>query len=105
MSYCVVLITAPAGTKSKQLAKSLLAARLAACVNVVPLVRSLYWWKGKLESAQESLLIVKTRRSLIKKLTKHVLKNHPYSVPEVIALPIMKGHKPYLDWIFNETKN
>ena len=103
-SVCVVFITAPAGAKARALAKGLLKVKLAACVNVVPAVRSYYWWQKRMESARESLLVVKTRSSLIKRLERWVVRNHPYTVPEVISLPVVKGHKPYLDWIAAETR-
>ncbi len=101
--YCVVLITAPKGAQTKRIAHQLVSKRLAACVNVMPSVQSTYWWKGKSETAGESLLMVKTKKALLKKLIAFVQKIHPYTVPEVIAVPIINGHKPYLSWIQRET--
>ena len=101
--FCVVLITSPRGPRAKKIAREIVAKRLAACVNIVPSVHSIYWWEGKIEAAGESLLIVKTKKTLVKKLIQQVLKVHPYRVPEVISLPILAGHKPYLDWVKNET--
>ncbi len=101
--YCLVTITAPQGIASKKLATLILKRRLAACVNIVPLVQSHYWWKGKLESARESLLIVKTQSALVKSLMTFVKRNHPYDVPEIIALPIKAGLADYLKWISKET--
>lgn len=102
--YCVVFVTAPAGAASRQVADHLLKKRLAACVNTVPAVASRYWWKGKIESARESLLIIKTRSSLFPKLIREVRRVHPYSVPEIIALPILKGSAAYLAWLSAETR-
>jgi len=104
MSACVVLITTPRGNKGRTLAKKLVEARLAACVNIVPTVESTYWWEGKIQKGREALLIVKTRKMLLKKLISFVQKNHPYSVPEVIALDIKAGHRPYLAWLEKETR-
>lgn len=101
--YCVVTITAPKGAKAKTLAKQIVRDRLAACVNLVPFIHSTYWWKGKVVEEGESLLILKTRRSKVKSLIQKVKKIHPYDVPEIIATPILQGHKPYLDWIKKET--
>ena len=103
-SFCVVYITAPQGVKAKQLVESILKYRLAACINLIPHVQSRYWWEGKLDSAKEALLIIKTRRSHVKKLMHFVMRIHPYTVPEIIALPIIDGHKPYLQWLHKETR-
>src|SRR5438874_1188591 len=89
-SFCVVFITASNAKEADRISLALVKGRLAACVNAVPAVKSRYWWKGKIETARESLLIAKTRRSLVGKLTKKVKAIHSYSVPEVIALPIVK---------------
>jgi periplasmic divalent cation tolerance protein len=71
-------------------------------VNVVPKVTSRFWWQGKIDSADESLLIIKTRSSALPDIIKIVKKNHSYSVPEIIALPIIEGNEDYLAWINNE---
>lgn len=103
MNYRVVLVTSPR-KDADRLAKGLVAARLAACVNVVPGVVSHYRWEGKLHKNAESLLVIKTRASLLKKVEAWVRKNHPYDVPEVLALPVAGGSKPYLDWLAGATK-
>ena len=100
---CVVFITTPPGKTAKTISNKILNARLAACVNTLSTVESRYWWKGKLESANESLLIVKTTRRNIIKLVALVRKIHPYSVPEIIAVPIVAGNAPYLKWLQSET--
>jgi periplasmic divalent cation tolerance protein len=101
----VVLCTAPAD-KAEAIARALLEPRLAACVNVVPGVVSLYWWKGAIEREGEALLLIKTRRSLLEELTRAVQAVHPHAVPEVIALPIESGagNPEYHAWLHAETE-
>jgi periplasmic divalent cation tolerance protein len=101
--FCVVYVTAPRAAAGK-IAEKVLKDRLAACVNVVPGVTSYYWWKGKREKGRESLLIIKTRRSLLSRLEARVTALHPYTVPEVISLPIVKGNRSYLAWLAQETR-
>ncbi len=101
--YLVVFITTPRD-KGEEIAKRLVEDRLAACVNVVDGVKSIYWWKGKIESDEESLLIVKTRSEAFGKLVEKVREIHPYSVPEIIALPIVAGNKDYLEWMRDEVR-
>ena len=95
----VVFITAPQGEPGVKLARALVEERLAACVNILPDVRSIYSWKGELCDDGEILLVVKTRASLFEKLRERVSSLHPHEVPEVIALPLVAGHPPYLDWV------
>lgn len=78
--------------------------RKAACVNIVPGVDSSFRWQGKLDSAQESLLIIKTRASLLPEIIEMVKSAHSYSVPEIIALPIIGGNQDYLNWIDDKVK-
>ncbi len=101
--YSVVFVTAPRGKAALKLANSVVRSRTAACVNVLPGIKSIYWWKGKIENSAESLLVIKTRRTMLKNLFKVVKSNHPYSVPEIIAMPISVGYQPYLRWIKSET--
>ncbi len=102
--YAVALIPAPNRKAALKLAKGIVEGKLGACVNVVPGVQSVYRWKGKTERSAELLLIVKTRRALIPRLSTFVKGNHPYSVPELVALDIEGGLKAYLDWLGAETK-
>jgi periplasmic divalent cation tolerance protein len=98
--YTVILITAPSTETAKEIARALLDAKLAACVNIIPVVNSLYIWEGEIYDEDEVLLIVKTRAELLDEgLIPTVQRVHPYKVPEIIALPIVKGAKNYLDWI------
>lgn len=105
MLYLVILITAGTKKEAQKIARSLLSHRLAACVNVVPQVESLFWWKGKIDNAKEALLIVKTKAPLFKKLMLEVRRLHSYKCPEIIALPITKGSKDYLRWLDEITNN
>ncbi|XP_060963381.1 protein CutA, chloroplastic-like [Cannabis sativa] len=101
----VVYVTVPNKEEGKKLAESIVREKLAACVNIVPGIESVYEWEGKIQSDAEELLIIKSRQSLLEALTKHVEENHPYEVPEVIALPINGGSTPYLKWLKNNTRD
>ena len=84
------------------LAKKLVGDRLAACVNVVKEVHSFFWWQGEIESADENMLFVKTRATLLPALIESVKATHSYDVPEVIALSIIGGNRDYLNWLAEE---
>jgi len=99
----MVLVTCPAEAAEK-IARAVINKRAAACVNIVPRVRSLYRWKGKVEDAAECLLLIKTRTSLLGELERVVRAAHPYEVPEFVALPITQGNRAYLDWIEKATE-
>jgi periplasmic divalent cation tolerance protein len=101
----VVFVTAGTEEEARRIAEMLLGQRKAACVNIVPEVDSLFWWQGKLDSAQESLLIIKTRGSLLPDVVSLVKGVHSYEVPEIIALPIVGGNEDYLKWIDSEVNN
>jgi len=90
--------------EASRIAELLLEQRKAACVNIVPKVDSLFWWQGKLDSAQESLLIIKTKASLLPDVVSLVKGIHSYEVPEIIAMPIIGGNEDYLKWIHSEVK-
>ncbi len=97
--HCVVWVTVPNRVTARRLARAVLAARAAACVNIVPGVESHYWWKGKLEKAGELLLVMKTARNQLEDLEKLVRAGHPYDTPEFVVLPLDGGNERYLDWI------
>jgi periplasmic divalent cation tolerance protein len=99
MGAYLVLVTTPNAKTSEALSKGLVGKKLAACVNRLPGIKSRYWWKGKVETAREELLLIKTEKKHLAALTQWVRKNHPYSLCEVIGLPIQGGNRPYLDWI------
>jgi periplasmic divalent cation tolerance protein len=104
--YIVVFITYPenADKDAKELAKKLVEEKLAACVNIVSGINSVYFWQGNIEDDMEKLLIVKTKASLFEELKKFVKENHPYTVPEIIAMPIILGNEDYLNWLEESTK-
>ena len=95
----VVLTTCGAASDAERMARALVDGRLAACVNVVPGVRSFYHWKGEIVSGVEFLLIVKTSRDLFPALGAEMEKLHPYEVPELLALPVVAGAENYLRWL------
>jgi periplasmic divalent cation tolerance protein len=101
--YIVVFITVDSQETAQKITDALLTERKAACVNIIPKVESHYWWQGKKESTQEFLLIVKTQAELLDELIVLVKKQHPYSVLEIIALPIIGGNGDYLKWVKGET--
>lgn len=102
--YVVVFITAPSPEVAEKVANALVKQKLAACVNIVPAVFSIYPWRGELQNDQEALLIVKTRAALFEEhLIPAVKSVHPYEVPEIIALPVVLGAQDYLEWITAET--
>lgn len=95
----LVMSTCAAEADAERLARALLDARLAACVNVVPGVRSFYRWKGEIASEVEFMLIIKTSRDLFPALRAEIEKLHPYEVPELLALPVLAGAENYLSWL------
>ncbi len=99
MKHSVVFVTAPKGREAERLARLLLARKLVACVNILRGVTSFYWWKGKIDRGAETLLVMKTKGTLVKKVIAAVRAAHSYEVCEVIALPILAGSAPYLKWI------
>ena len=99
VSGIVVLITTGSQEEGRKIAELLVNEKKAACVNIVPRVDSLFWWEGKLDCAQENLLIIKTKASLFSEIVELVKKVHSYEVPEIIALPIISGNKDYLTWL------
>ena len=100
----IVFITAADEKEAEKIAERLLAERLAACVNIVGVARSRYWWEGKLEESRETLLIAKTTPACLDGLTAAVKAVHSYQVPEIIAVPIVGGSADYLKWIADEVK-
>ena len=102
--YIIILVTAGGEKEARKIAKGLLKERSAACINIVPQVNSHFLWKGKIERAAEALLVIKTKRSYLKKVIKLVKKIHSYEVPEIIALPIVGENKDYLNWIGEEVR-
>ena len=98
----VVFITVSGEEEGRKIARLLVGERKAACVNVVPGADSIFWWKGKIDSGQESLLIVKTKASLFPEVVDLVKSAHSYEVPEIVAMPIVAGNEDYLEWLDQE---
>ncbi len=104
-TYVVVLVTTPSREEAEKIARKLLEEKLAACINIIDHVRSLFWWQGRVDEASEALMVIKTRLDLLEKLIETVRRLHSYSVPEIIALPIIAGHTDYLKWIDESVKS
>ena len=100
----VIFITAGTDEEAHEAAKALLKNRVSACANIVARISSPFWWRSKLNSAQESLLIVKSKASLVSEIVRLVKEVHSYETPEIFALPIIGGNPDYLDWIGKEVK-
>ena len=98
-SVVVILSTLPNPEKAAEIARTLVEERLAACVNLVPQVRSIYRWQSAIQDDTETLAIVKTTSEGAAALYARLLQLHPYDVPEVLALPVSGGHAPYLEWV------
>lgn len=103
-THIVLLITTATTEEAQRISKVLLTQRKAACVNIVPKVSSFFWWQGKLDSAQESLMLVKTKASQLNETIRLVKELHSYDIPEIIALPIIGGNQDYLEWIDKEVE-
>jgi len=101
--YIIVLITGPSEEESARIGHALVGERLAACVNIIPAVRSIYRWEGRIEDEKEVLLIIKTKRVLFERLQERVKELHSYAVPEIIAFQLVEGNEAYLNWLGQET--
>ena len=104
MDCIVVLVTAKDAAEAKKISGHLLRRKLIACANIVKGVKSLFWWEGKIDSASEVLLVMKSRKAVFPKIVKEVKANHSYQVPEIIALPVVAGQKDYLSWVKESVK-
>ncbi|MFD2167645.1 divalent-cation tolerance protein CutA [Thalassotalea euphylliae] len=102
--YQIVLCTCPTIDVAESLAGSLVTAKLAACVNIQPGVTSIYQWQGKIEKAQEYLLMIKTKAEYFEQVSRSISEQHPYDVPEIVALDISQGNSDYLNWISDSLK-
>ena len=98
-AFSVVLVTVPDIKTAQNLSLNLVERKLAACVNMISNISSVYRWKDKIEQSQECLLLIKTKSTLVPDLGEFVKQNHPYSTPEIISLPIQDGLESYLDWL------
>lgn len=97
--YIVIFITAGNKQEAQKIAQALIKLHLAACVNIIAKVNSVFFWKSKVDQAKEVLLMVKSKKNKLPKIIKLVKSLHSYQVPEIIALPVIGGDKPYLRWM------
>jgi periplasmic divalent cation tolerance protein len=100
----LVVMTAPDRATAESLAKSVVGERLAACASLVPGLTSLFWWEGRVQRADEVLLLLKTQADRVPALIARAAELHPYDVPEVLALPVDAGFGPYLEWVRVESR-
>ncbi|KPV62549.1 MAG: Divalent-cation tolerance protein CutA [Candidatus Bathyarchaeota archaeon BA2] len=99
LPYVVVMVTVANRDEALKIVRSLLKERLIACANIVGPISSIFWWKGKIEEASEFLVFMKSRENHFERLSERVMEIHSYEVPEIIAVPIIKGSQPYLEWL------
>lgn len=102
--HLVVLSTAPTMDVAKKLARGLVREKLVACVQLVPSVHSVYEWKGEMHEDEEVQMVLKTHRDRIDAIGRYLKANHPYEVPEILALPVSHGDAPYLAWLDDRTR-
>ena len=104
MSETISFTTCKDRRQAARIARALVKEKLAACVNIVPGIASIYVWEGKLEEGREVLLLIKSRAALSKRLTARVKQLHSYAVPEVVTVPIASGNPDYLRWVRESTR-
>lgn len=104
MSAMFVYVTAEDAETARRIGRAVVEARLAACANVLDGMDSIYWWEGTVQEAREAVLILKTTAERFDALAARVRALHPYDLPCIVALPVVAGHAPYLDWIARETQ-
>jgi periplasmic divalent cation tolerance protein len=102
--FIVIFVTTSSIKEADRISKVLVEKRLAACVNIIKDIRSIFFWKGKLSDEKEVLLIAKSKKKNFERIEKEVKKLHSYEVPEIIGLPILMGSEDYLDWVDKESK-
>lgn len=103
MKTCMVYMTMETPQQARDIGRALIEARLAACINIIDGMKSLYWWQGKVEEGSETVVIAKTREDMVSKLTAKVKEMHSYDCPCVVSLPIDNGYPEFLSWIEAET--
>ena len=102
--FIVIFVTAKDAAEAQRISRGLLEKKLIACANIVSSVNSFFWWEGKIDQSAEALVIMKSQKRCFPKIVSAVKKIHSYSVPEIIALPIVDGSRDYLDWIKASTR-
>ncbi|NQT54796.1 MAG: divalent-cation tolerance protein CutA [Desulfobacteraceae bacterium] len=104
MNVNLIYITAGSVEEARTIGNKLVSDRLAACVNIIDNVSSMYWWEGEIQDDKEVILIAKTKESLVPELVEKVRSMHSYSCPCIVNLPILGGNRAFLDWVVEETK-
>jgi periplasmic divalent cation tolerance protein len=104
MRLNLVYITTRDKEEARKIGKELVESRLAACINIIDNMNSMYWWEGKVQDDSESILIAKTKESLVPELIDKVKSRHSYECPCIVSLPLLEGNKEYLEWVEKETK-
>jgi len=104
MSVTFIYMTAGSLDEAKMIGKELVSSRLAACVNIIENMRSLYWWEGSVQEDNEVVMIAKTRETLVPELVEEVRSLHSYSCPCIVSLPVLGGNQEFLNWIAKETR-
>lgn len=104
MKFNLIYITTKDKKEARKIGKELVESRLAACVNIIDDMNSMYWWEGRVQDENEAILIAKTKESLVAELIEKVKSMHSYECPCVVSLPILNGNKKFLKWIEKETK-
>jgi periplasmic divalent cation tolerance protein len=104
-NFIQVIVSVPSKAVATKIAEHLLEERLAACVQIIDPIKSMYWWHGDIETADELLCLIKTRSDLFTEIESSIKQLHPYDVPEIIAIPIESGSEDYLDWITESVRN
>lgn len=95
----IIFTTTETEKEAEKIANALLEDRIAACVNIIPKIQSRYWWQGKIEKSEETLLLIKTKENLVSRVEERIKSLHSYECPEVVAIEISEGSADYLDWI------
>ena len=104
MKINLIYITTGSLDEARTIGKELVSHRLAACANIIDNINSIYWWDGAIQDDREVILLAKTKESLVPELIEKVKSLHSYECPCIVSLPILDGNKPFLDWVFDETK-
>jgi len=99
MSYVIVMMTASSKEEAARIVRALLEEKLIACANILDSVTSFFWWQNKIDQENEALVLMKSKQSLFKKISKRVKELHSYDVPEVLAVPVVDGSSDYLGWL------
>ena len=102
--FIQVFTTTENEQEAQEIARALVEKRLAGCVQIIGPIKSIYWWKENIETAEEWLCIIKTKKRLFEKLEKSIREIHPYETPEILAIPITKAGEDYLNWLDREVK-